>query len=359
MFTLLLLFSCQNEPQRSDTQSDTATDSATDDATPELGEPITAEAGTWTWVDFPDSTCADGTPTGISVNVGTSDNLIVFFSGGGACWDALTCLTLHTSSSGPYGQKEFDASAGHGNSLLSREDPQSPFYDWTLVSVPYCTGDLHIGDSVASYDAGDGPVSYYHKGHANVLAYLKRLGATFASPTRVAVVGSSSGGAGTLLNYPDFRRYWPSAEMYLVDDAAPLLVGDAMPPTLRSAWDSSWELSPLLADVCGDASCEDDLSGVHAALAASYPTDRMALLSSLQDRVFSTYVGLSGEAFQAQLELLTTDVLLPSGTWQPFYIEGDTHSLLMAPEAAESNGVSLQTWLTQMVTDSDDWSAAN
>ena len=350
----LLLFSCLAEGPLPST-ADTA-----DTAEPlDLGEPITATPGAWTWVDFPDATCGDGSTTGIGVNIGTSDDLIVFFGGGGACWDATTCLVYNTASRGPYGQAEFDANGGHGMSLLSRDDPQNPFKDWSMVVVPYCTGDLHTGDVIASYDAGDGPVPFYHTGHANALAYLKRLRATFPAPTRVAVDGTSSGGAGTVLNYPDFRASWPDASMVLVDDSAPLLVGDAMPPSLRSAWASGWGLSPLLAEICGDASCDDDLSGVHAALARSYPHDRMALLSSLQDHVFSSYVGLSGEAFQTQLELLASDVLAPSGTWEPYFVEGDAHSLFLEGGAVESGGVSLQTWLTEMVTDSDEWSAVD
>src|SRR5438270_13395269 len=59
--------------------------------------PITAPAGTWTWVDFPDSSCDDGSPTGIGVNrsdAGT--NLVVYLEGGGACWDSNTCFAFNS-----------------------------------------------------------------------------------------------------------------------------------------------------------------------------------------------------------------------------------------------------------------------
>lgn len=368
----LLLFSCQTgtspgSQAAADSDSaayddtaardDTAADPDTDPL--ELGEPITASPGTWTWVDFPDSSCDDGTPTGIGLNIGTSDNLVVFLEGGGACWDATTCLLFKTTTSGPFGQAEFDARGEHDFGLLSRDNAENPFKDWSMVVIPYCTGDLHTGSIIASYDAGDGPVPYHHTGHSNVLAYLKRLGATFAAPTQVAVTGTSSGGAGTLLNYPDFRRTWPDARMLIIDDSAPLLVGDAMPATLRAAWESAWDLGPLLASICGDAPCEEDLSGVHTALASRYPSDRMALLSSLQDHVYSSFVGLSGDAYQAELELLASEVFAPSGTWKPFYVEGDTHSLLLTPGTVASHDQSLMTWLTQMVTGDEAWSAAD
>src|SRR6185295_10067082 len=50
------------------------------DGAPPLGVPIVAPAGKWTWVDFPDSVCDDGSPTGIGIRPSaTSDKLVVFF----------------------------------------------------------------------------------------------------------------------------------------------------------------------------------------------------------------------------------------------------------------------------------------
>ena len=39
-------------------------------------------------MDFPDAVCNDGSPTGIGINVGTSNNVLVYFAGGGAFLDA-------------------------------------------------------------------------------------------------------------------------------------------------------------------------------------------------------------------------------------------------------------------------------
>src|SRR4051812_7393894 len=59
---------------------------------------ISAAPGQWTWVPFGDSRCADGTATGIGVNLaGPTARAIVFLEGGGACWDGFTCETLKTA----------------------------------------------------------------------------------------------------------------------------------------------------------------------------------------------------------------------------------------------------------------------
>ena len=61
-------------------------------AVPMLGAPITAPAKTWTWVNFPDAVCDDGSPTGIGVSLNpASKDILIFLQGGGACWDYDSC----------------------------------------------------------------------------------------------------------------------------------------------------------------------------------------------------------------------------------------------------------------------------
>src|SRR3990167_9013717 len=75
---------------------------------PPIGDAITAPMNTWTWVDFPDAVCDDGSPTGIGVNLNGSSSLFVFLMGGGACWDYTPCALFNTSAHGPFGMNEFN-----------------------------------------------------------------------------------------------------------------------------------------------------------------------------------------------------------------------------------------------------------
>src|SRR5678815_969167 len=126
---LLLLIGCSSETQMT-----------TPVTRPPLGDAITTTTNAWTWVDFPDSSCDDGSATGIGVNQGTSSNLIVFLNGGGACWDYLTCFRLNTASHGPFGKTEFDGMANDiaAGTIFDRDDDANPFKDWSYVFVPYC-----------------------------------------------------------------------------------------------------------------------------------------------------------------------------------------------------------------------------
>src|SRR5450432_912441 len=67
-------------------------------ALPDATPPITAPSETWTWVPLAGMTCADGSPTGVGVNLtDRSDRVMIYFQGGGACGDATTCFVTKTA----------------------------------------------------------------------------------------------------------------------------------------------------------------------------------------------------------------------------------------------------------------------
>jgi hypothetical protein len=53
---------------------------------------IQAPKEIWTWVPFADSMCADGSPSGVMVNLNPdSDKVMIHLQGGGACVDWESC----------------------------------------------------------------------------------------------------------------------------------------------------------------------------------------------------------------------------------------------------------------------------
>src|SRR4051812_15534557 len=185
--------------------------------------PLPGTPGGWTWVDVPGMDCDDGSPTGVAVNPapGGGGDLFIYFMGGGACWDASTCFVLNTSVHGPFGQAQWDGTGAPSVAhALDRTRATNPFRDMSYVFVPYCTGDLHAGSNVATYDVL-GPRPFAHVGRRNVEALLPRLRATWPAPTRVVISGSSAGGFGATLNYDLFRRAYRDAQVALIDDAGP------------------------------------------------------------------------------------------------------------------------------------------
>jgi hypothetical protein len=305
-------------------------------------------------VSVPDAVCADGSPAGLGVNPGTGPDLVVFFDGGGACWSYETCaagLATHRS----YGPADFatDQASYLPGSLLDRAVLPPSLTGATLVFVPYCTGDVHGGDSVKTYTSPLDAITWRHVGHANVMRFLERLGATWPSPRKLVVAGSSAGGFGALANYEAFRWYWPDAEGYLVDDSGPPLVGDDIPASLRADWYDAWRLGASLDPVC--VQCRDDLSAAISALAKAHRADRIALLSHVDDLVMTTF--LEQPALGTALGRLATDVFAPAGA-HVFYASGTSHMLLPTIAAESSGTTSLASWLEADFSDAAGWADA-
>jgi hypothetical protein len=328
--------------------------------TPPQGSPLSVPADQWTWVDFPETSCDDGSPTGIGVyNASASKNLLVFLNGGGACWDYDTCFTINSAVHGPFGKPEFDAAVASlpPGTAFDRNDPTNPFSNWSYVYIPYCTGDVHSGDNVITYTKAGATMlskTYHHKGHANVLAYLKRLGSTFTAPSKVVISGSSAGGFGSMLNYVWFRWYWPKAQMYLVDDSGPPLESGDIPDSFVSAWLPNWHLDQVLTQLCG-MTCLNDFSLGVTALVQYYPHDRLSLLSSLEDKTISGYFLMSATGFQNALLTMAKDRIAPTKNFSYFFVSGNTHTMLGNMNMFTSVSTTLPTWLTQMVTDDPAW----
>jgi hypothetical protein len=310
--------------------------------------------GAWTWVPFPDSRCDDGSQTGIGVNRGEGDDLVVFLDGGGACWDFETCVVRGASRHGPWSEAELGARAARlSGSLLDPTDPGNPFRRWNLVFVPYCTGDVHSGDRATTY-AGPGGErrTLEHRGRANALAFARRIAATFPRARRVVIAGSSGGGYGALVNYEAFRRLWPAAKGYLVDDSGPALRGlpDAEE---RNAWWAAWGTPAVLETFCPE--CIVDPGAVWSALSRRWPDDRIALLTSTRDETMCGYLRTDAATFQRAMRE-TLSAIDPLPNVRAFVVDGETHTMLGAPGRFVSGGARLREWLRDMVADDPAWS---
>ncbi len=317
---------------------------------------LVAPAGRWSFIPFPGSQCANGTATGIGVNPGTSQDLVIYFDGGGACWNALTCLTEQKAANiNGYGAASFAADeSGFGGSILDRTLANNPFAAASLVYVPYCTGDEHAGDNVATYvDASGISHAFHHVGHANALAYLTRILATWPAPSRLVITGSSAGGLGALFNFDTFAQAWAATPAYLIDDSGPPLENGAFgPPSPLAQIFANWNLGALLDPLCA---CRDGFAPALAALQTKYPSDRLSLLSYEQDNVVPGYYNISTAQFETDLLALASGVITTPNS-KYFFLGGQGHVLLGNP-APLKQGVSLLTWLAEQVDDAPAWAS--
>lgn len=164
--------------------------------------------------------CALDTPYAFWVREGNPSKLLVFFQGGGACWDAASCRP----ASGLYKRTIWSSDNPAGQpGILDTTDPRNPFADYTMVHVPYCTGDLHWGDKVAAYDMPGGEsLVVHHKGFVNAAAAIGWVYEHVPSPEKVLVAGCSAGSIGSILHAPYLIQRYPSARVAQVGDSLAL-----------------------------------------------------------------------------------------------------------------------------------------
>lgn len=168
---------------------------------------------------------------------GRANNLVVFFEGGGACWDSLSCSFPVQPGLPPQIPQFFVAQLQPGqagspanlNGIFNLEDPANPVRDWSFVYIPYCTGDIHLGSNDKTYVnvgsptlpiAPGTPFVLRHRGFDNFMVVLDWVTKHFEGPHKILVTGSSAGGYGASGNFPWINEAYPRSHTYVIADAS-------------------------------------------------------------------------------------------------------------------------------------------
>jgi hypothetical protein len=157
-------------------------------------------------------TCMDSSPYHFFVKRGSVNKLLMYYQGGGACWEQLTC-------SFPACDTNVDPNGGDNPNNLNtgfadRDNPANPFRDWNIVFVSYCSCDVHFGDAAQDY-----PLHVEHRGYHNAKIAEKWAREHFVNPEVVFVTGSSAGAYGAQFNAPLLHLVWPASRFHMLADA--------------------------------------------------------------------------------------------------------------------------------------------
>lgn len=293
-----------------DVEPDAATgvDAADTDAGLLDGGFVPPEYDRWVKFEPEGAVCANGTPYKFFVKFSrSSENVIIYLEGGGACWDYASCTGTGIRSAANRDGIPDDHATAYADlgsfplpvdvvyPLLNSDEAVSPFSDWNKVFVPYCTGDVYSGDTTVTYEDPSGaqpPVEFHHVGHRNILRTIDALSRMFESIPRMFVGGCSAGGAGAIINYYFFRTGLNVGTGYLLDDSGPIF-----PDTATTGWSrplhdrvrASWNVDPLIQAAPMSNEVSADLGTLARALALEFPNDRLAHTHFRLDYNYSLY----------------------------------------------------------------------
>jgi hypothetical protein len=279
--------------------------------------------------------CGDGSPTGLAYVCQPGSTLetplMVYFDGGGTCWDGSTCNCTPDSvgvctnpeatiSAFAYPREASFDGVPWADSYFGApgqfNGPTSPFgAAWNIVFIPYCTGDVHSGDAVNTYFTSLGaPLVMHHHGYRNATVDLAEAGSLFPTPDRVVITGSSAGGLGTECNLAQARATWPSAPMYALNNSGGPLRAPFVPdmpgleaiyntgatcPTLPAPSETrGWSPGAMfrynrnVLDVrigFSDDYADSTIDGFACALGAHVNPDTQSCAASVRDSLILTY----------------------------------------------------------------------
>lgn len=223
-----------------------------------------------------DAICARETPYAFWTRAGDPDKLLLYFQGGGMCWDPATCAPgagafddiIEGGEIGAYSRGIFDTT-----------NPENPLASYSAVFVPYCTGDWHTGARTVDY--GEMPV--HHNGYANASSALAWAYANVPRPVEVVVSGCSAGSYGAIYHAPAILRRYRNAD---------LVFGDAGAGRIPAGW-GGFDLWGTF-DHTRRAAPETLVETLYQRAAAAYPGVRFGVYTTAEDNQQQRYFAMMG-----------------------------------------------------------------
>ncbi len=253
----------------------------------------------------------DGGDFHIYVSHGKSNNLCLFFAGGGVVWDEYTAARPVTAVKALSGNPTF-----YWNNLRSLttfmniqqgitavQNPFNPFKNWNIVVISYSTGDFHLGDGDFPYTDENGSEAVLHcRGFQNTIQSLDIALSFFPSPDKVLIAGDSAGGFAVPAYAGIIReKYYPSCKDLTLFSDSSLLINKDWKKTAKSVWHTPDVIRSMIT---GDNLIMDLYRSVYEKYGDSF---RYLFAGSSRDQILSAYQNaVNGGAYTANKKALDT-----------------------------------------------------
>ena len=284
--------------------------------------------------------CARGGPYSYWLRKGDPERLLVFFQGGGGCFDERTCAV--GSSWFDDRIDAFDDPAYNGG-ILDLDDADNPFREWSVVYIPSCTGDVHLGSRVVRY----GKIKVQQFGWVNAQAALRRAYREFPSPRAVFIAGCSAGSVGSAFHADSIIRRYPKARIAQLGDSLAFVFHR---PIGLTGWGAHEHFPPFFR--IGNR--RFTMTQFEQALARAHPKRVFARFNHAEDNVQQQfYLAVGGKPGGFAPRLATAERTLKKlKNYRSYLACGTRHCALPTSEfySLRVGGVWLRDWVARLAS---------
>lgn len=211
------------------------------------------------------------------IRKGNENKVLVYFYGGGVSINEYTAVRPIR-----FGEEGFYSIGNVGDGLerdgISSKNSANPFKDWTVLVIPYNTGDFHTGTGEYHYTDEEGKDAVlYHNGYINYSLFMNQAMKYVDNTDTLVIAGFSAGGFGASLLADDIiSNYFPTVDNSTVLVDSSLLLYDNWHEAAATIWQSPEKIAERLTT---NNITLDSLK----ALSASHPDTKILFDCSIRD----------------------------------------------------------------------------
>lgn len=318
-------------------------------------------AGQWTRIrPGGDTICSNGDPYSFFVRPADqpSEDLLIHFQGGGACWFGENCDLAS--------EPTYDPSVGAGDNprrspagIFDFENSSNPFQNYNAVMVPYCTGDVHIGNVDRTYTVNEGEddaheVTIHHRGFVNAMTVLDWTFTNIENPDTVFVTGCSAGSIPSPLYTQFVAEAYPNAHIEQLGDAAGGYRNQELASVVFEAWGTQGILPENYAEIPIDELNFEAFYRQSTTLLPDITFTQYNAANDLVQQMFLILGGMSDVNLHELLQANFADIEAgDSDNFFSFTAGGDGHCVTVTPEfyTVAVNGMPFVEWVRALAAD--------
>lgn len=248
---------------------------------------FTHAARQWERFTLPGGACGNGGSYHFYYSSKNLKKLALVLPGGNACWSKATCYNTKKPLANMFPVEYVPTN----DQVLSENSSRSPLHDYSIVYLPYCTGDVFLGHHQTRY----GEFRAYHFGRLNIENTVKYLVSqsivSLDQLEEFVLYGSSAGAIGALFHIKTIAPMVDHiSNKTLLLDAPGLHFGDSFwhKFTEQQLQDYSQALSELGFPFSAD---NGNVSSAFTLVCQNYVEWKIAMLQGSKDKTMSLLFG--------------------------------------------------------------------